>query len=217
MKFINFINESNEELENIIKKYVKKEFFLALKKSGGLLYRGSPKTINDYEIITTRKDRIPKDTPQKIHDKLVNAFKKKFGWGVRDDGVFTTSNIYYTHYEGYRTYIFFPIGSYKYVWSLNIEDLYNYMGDASRRLRLGNYNKYYLSIDDRLNDLSDKEIDILVKDTILSYKITGLEKAIESENEVIFKCDKYLLVNIHGKKIRKNIDTINNLIINKKS
>jgi len=107
-------------------------FLKELKKSNSprdkFLYRGFHGGMySEIQRKKVRADREPSDTPQAIHDRLNKAFKKKFGWNVRSEGAFATSDS--QRAGGYGTpFIFFPIGKYKYIWSEEVVDLYQYLG-----------------------------------------------------------------------------------------
>jgi hypothetical protein len=108
-----------------------KPFINEIGNIGKLLYRGTDKKIKDYAILKSHMtDRKPKNMPLVVHEYLNKKFKKKFGWPVRN-GVFVTFDEDTTaHYGG--SYIFFPIGTYKYAHSSKVVDLYeDYYGDFS--------------------------------------------------------------------------------------
>ena len=104
-------------------------FLKEMKKIGGsrvpLIYRGTHNPIGDFKNIKPRKDREPKDMPQELHDELVSLFHQKFKWGTRSEGVFVSGSRGQAGNYG-PTYLFFPVGKYKFIWSPKIEDLYSY-------------------------------------------------------------------------------------------
>jgi len=137
-KLNKYLTESEEDilkngpvLWNILKKECK--YFINEYKKTGLagkiwFYRGSEKKLPKIGIdkIKVRKNRRPRDTPQEIHEMIDSAFKDAFGWYVRSEGVFTIS--YKSSAKVYGTpYLFFPVGKYKYVWSTNIEDIFEHL------------------------------------------------------------------------------------------
>jgi len=89
-------------------------------------WRGSEKDVKHYEKFETRKNRRPRDTPLWIHNILNKEFKKKFGWSVRSEGVFASSDKYGLYIYGEEN-MFFPVGKYKYVWSPKVNDLLSYI------------------------------------------------------------------------------------------
>jgi hypothetical protein len=168
MKFLNYINETDEsqyeEVYKMLIKDVNPSFFAAIKKTKEFIYRASKTPFSN--LFTKKKmwlDRKPFDTPKKVHDEFNRIFMSLFGWPVRS-GVFTTS--LQNHLYG-DPYIFFPIGSYKFVWSPDIDDFY----DEYETARMKNY-----TLDVR------------------SYIDKNLDKAINSTHEIIFNCKNYYLV-----------------------
>ena len=159
-----------------------KPFIKELKKSNSkkrpFFNRGTTsKTIDDFSKIKVRKDRKPRDTPLEVHNYLDNALKKKFGWKVRSEGVFATSQ----ERTGYGTsYIFFPIGKYKYVFSTQILDLYGHLGG-------GYMSDGYLEISTNIE---------IINDAINTYKSSDMKEAMETMHEIIFKCDEYYMINM---------------------
>jgi hypothetical protein len=224
MKFNEYINEDNQQIPEInrilqkIKDNVDKKFITELKNSGKFLYRGIPKNTKNIHKIKPRIDRKPKDMQQIHHDSFNEEFKKKFGWNVRSEGVFVSSNLAEIKQYG-ETYLFFPIGEYKFVWSPKIEDLFSYITDelidsSFTFKELYNYDPdyaldHYMDIKSYYNKKSEKErqkikddfgkiilIDYYddIKKIVNTYKNNNLYDAILSANEVAFKCNLYYLV-----------------------
>ena len=111
-----------------------KPFLKELKKSvssiDSLFYRGYDNFNGGTYGFQKKKSRVnrrPRDTPLEVHEIFDDKFHDKFGWYVRTEGIFVTSNSSLARSYGTAT-IFFPIGKYKYVWSPKIEDLYNDLG-----------------------------------------------------------------------------------------
>lgn len=90
----------------------------------GFLYRGTEKNILNLKKVKPRKDRKPKDMPEDLHKLFDKLFKKEFGWKARSEGTFVSGFIGIATSYG-KPCLFFPIGNYKYIWSLEIEDLYS--------------------------------------------------------------------------------------------
>jgi hypothetical protein len=136
-----------------------KEDFDFLGGHKGLFFRGT-KHINDGIIKGRRYDkgRIPKDTPQDLHNQLNVLFKKKFKWSVRD-GIFATSNDAQANGYGY-VHVFFPIGKFKYVWSPGISDLWDHMNnmDLDSYLDIPNIEDRYDEWENDVGDFIDEMI-----------------------------------------------------------
>ena len=162
---------------------LKKDCSKFIKEANGFFWRGiwgaqhglSPSKI-DYKSLTPRKDRVSKNTPPEVHHQFDIFFKDTFGWKARSEGAFATREL--VHAQGYgNPWMFFPIGNYKYIYSEDIQDLYDeaeqlwYDVDAGR---IESFNKQM-----RRMEYTDK----------------NLKKS--DVSEVMFKTDKYYAVNQH--------------------
>jgi hypothetical protein len=208
MKFINYINEEFTKMIDIImealNKDVRPDFLDVIKTTRNFLYRGSNRKTDSIIKVKTRTDRVPLTSTIEFHNYMDEFFGEKFRWRARSEGVFTTGKEYDA--AGYggssRPYLFFPIGSFKFIWSTRISDLYSLQSTFVV-----------------LSDLKDR-IDLLIKKTegdknnptlvamkrslktekgyfnknLATYIDKNLEKAIKSGNEIMFKCDEYYLV-----------------------
>lgn len=99
------------------------DIFNIMKDARNALWRGITQepSSNIIEMVP-RTDRKPKDTKQWLHDKLDDAFKEKFGWRVRSEGIFATSSSNMADQFG-KSHMFFPFDGFKYVWSIDVHDL----------------------------------------------------------------------------------------------
>ena len=159
MRLENYLTEAVPELiDNIpaARKAIEKDCQKYLKESGGktfdernVLFRGKHGWDGNslWKVRSRGRPRQPKDTPQILHRMANIAFKKEFGWPVRD-GVFTTSNSYMASDYG-RVGVFYPIGNYKYVWSPDIDDFYEdviqSMGITTYK-RMDDFEDLYLTV-----------------------------------------------------------------------
>ncbi len=164
----------------------------------------------------TRKNRKPLDTPIKLHNILDKMFQKKFGWKARSEGVFAAGKWYFsgskdTYYGD--TYLFFPIGNFKYVWSPKIDDLYEDLHwsiteffrdkESRKEIMAKKWNDEPLDKYEDFEDfikLKEKEIeeDMIGKlqKIVNTYKSNNLHNVLgEGNKEMAFKCDSYYLVN----------------------
>jgi len=219
MRFQRYIlNEEvyqSNEIADILKKDCK-PYFKEVGLDAPFLWRGQHSvTIPDIEKIVPRKDRRPRNTPINLHKIWDNAFKKKFGWKARSEGVFVGDEFDAVYYG--RVYMFFPIGSYKYVWSEKYEDLTNnfdsetfryftrlskdsiegYLEDKFRNQQL-NYNfdsdafiKWKRENVEKIHKEMMKKAEGVVND----YTDKNLKSSLKNKSEVSFLCKSYYLVN----------------------
>ena len=96
-----------------------------LKGIKNFIYRGTNHQVERIRKFKARENRTPTDTDIRVHNMLDSIFRKKFGWKARSEGVFTSSDTNLPDYG--TTYLFFPIGQFKYLWSPKIDDLYGYL------------------------------------------------------------------------------------------
>ncbi|MFW6129886.1 MAG: hypothetical protein ACOC56_01805 [Atribacterota bacterium] len=206
MRLEQYLTESKENKIEEIKSILKKNcmgFINEISKGDRLLYRSVKKDIKHYRIIIPRRNRIPLDTSLTLHNMADKLFKKKFGWKVRSEGVFT-KRIEDTFYG--TPYIFFPLGKYKYVWSDLVVDFSYELGDIYSKYKKSKGKREYSTLKDRMievesiltsnSDESKELLDIYKKELkkiVDSYTDSNIEHS--GFKEVAFKCDKYMLVN----------------------
>ncbi len=101
-------------------------FIKYLRGAKYLLLRGVNSPVmpsRNYEMMSVRKNRKPRLVDSELHKLMGDYSKDKFGWNIREKGLFTTKSE-----EGAKRWgtpvIIFPIGKFKYVWSANVERLY---------------------------------------------------------------------------------------------
>jgi hypothetical protein len=193
------------------------EFLKNQRKSGfRWFWRGTDKQITEIGKVTARKNRKPKDTPQKTHELLDALFFKKFGWKVRSEGIFTNPQPGTVMPYGAYAYAFFPIGKYRYVWSDRVEDLFSQMyrenltPDKADHLysevfgnkevllptfrethyeEMEKYKKWFLDPNGWFAEVLERADKILN-----TYQDNQLGRALAHKFEVTFDCKKYYLV-----------------------
>ena len=146
-----------------------------------LPFRGMAPTAHTFkggwDIIKHPKHRKPKDTPLLVHNAMNEAFKKKFGWNVRD-GVFVTGSDALAGTFG-RTHVVFPIGEFKFVWSEHIEDVYGDLVEPD----LG---------DDWEENWHDGEKERFQKYVLeWNWSDKNFAEALRSRNEIMLSCESY--------------------------
>ncbi|KFZ27293.1 MAG: hypothetical protein KQ78_00463 [Candidatus Izimaplasma bacterium HR2] len=187
-------NELNEELViddwtemiNIIKKDCSK----FLKEFGSTpIYRGTKEIKNDNTLIRmkSRINRTPVDTPQHLHDLMDELFKKHYGWKARSESIFVIKDSSTAESYGNIT-LFFPIGNYKYLWSKEVDDLYE-------QIRIKIINKI-IGYGIYTRDLEPKDItsefETKLEDIIKTYKTIGFKNS--KKQECMFKVNNYYLI-----------------------
>ena len=165
---------------------------LKIDKYHWVLWRGSYNDINVFKEFTPRMDRRPKDTAQWLHDLYDKRFKEKFGWNVRSEGVFVTSNKSFAGSFG-DPFAFFPLNDFKFVWSKEVDDLTGYLGSG----------KY--------DQAKPEEYDIRIMKLMRTYQDDDLEQAIVTTHEIAFKCKEYYLVNANRIHLHKLMDLSKNM------
>lgn len=146
MKYLKFFEKFIDNLDNIeseIIDLIKRDCAPFLEEFNFPVFRGayvgkeedifyhSDKTNDDEFVYSKRKvrhNRYPEATPQEIHDDLNEAFNKRFGSNVRN-GVFTSLDSDMADKFGDGSYLFFPIGKYKYYWSPIVTDLWDMLSE----------------------------------------------------------------------------------------
>jgi hypothetical protein len=173
-------------------------FFLQESKRQGFLIRGmkgvdrarhlalpNPEAPEERKVtfheLDVRQDRKPSDMSESDHKLINNWFKNNFDIAARSSAVFCTGS----SLAGVRAarnygdpYIIFPTGTFKYVWSPRVPDLY--AEAAGRDWTHG-----------PLNSTIDAEEGIDLFMTKMDYQNHGLEKAVQGRMEVMVACTKY--------------------------
>ena len=169
-----------EKLKKDCKPYLK-----VAKKNGYVLWRGNEKEIGTMGKVKRRKDRRPLSMKKWIHDILNKLFYEKFGWKPRSEGVFAVTDQSSSWTYG-KPYGFFPIGSYRYVWSPDVRDLWT---DSTM-----------FEVEIPGEPMTDKEMKIrgeeILKSLMDRYTDKKLDWAMKSKgHEIMFDVDNYYLVN----------------------
>jgi len=182
------INEITETFDSKILNYIKQNCKKYLDEVGGTgnalqnipLWRGiadSSFTFGHEEwtrIIPVRQDRRPVTTKPEVQKELDDWFQQHFGIRFRQSSVFCTSkwdDARSYQSSGGTTVIVLPVGNYDYCWSPDVGDLFivlqqNQGMDIPELLDISNY----------------------------QYN-KGLIDAIESENEIMIRCQSVMLIN----------------------
>lgn len=147
-----------------------------------LLFRGTSQVPVMWDFKSPRTDRRPRLISKRLHDFLNVELKKKFGWNVRSEGLFTTANYGKAKIWG-DVGIVMPVGNFKYIWMLKDDttQLYNLFDDD------------VLSIFDTISDDEKEKFHKMFN----KYRTDNLKRYLAdpgNAGECIIKCDKYLLI-----------------------
>jgi len=218
MKFIQYLNEDIVDeliltLKNDCKKFIKEAHYSL--RNGDFLYRGTDNYVQNGLMarrISRLTSRKPLSTSIVVHDMLNKAFENKFGWAVRN-GVFTSTQGRAQEYG--VSYLFFPIGNYKYCYTEKTGDLFsviNYLkyyyedlkryadsplsGIANQKLEQFYMNMWkYFGVQYKIEKGADPDdIPKAIKVIVDNYTDKNLSVAIDNGLEVSFKCKDYYLV-----------------------
>jgi len=175
MRLQKFLNEDivKERIELIEKNC--QPFLKDLKKlnNKNLLYSGRPVTIN-FTKKKVRKNRKPKDTPEKLHWLMDDWFFKKFGVRSRSNSIFCTFEDDEAEDYG-EIHVIFPISKYKAVSSDAILDLYTFF-EASDLLYFKTGKEHWIT------------------DVLKRAKYT--DKLKYHENEIMITCKEYYILHL---------------------
>ncbi len=186
--------------------------FLQEIKNSNLLFRGcrpgDDMIIGDvmYKKIP-RHDRTPLSTDRQIQEMFDDEFEKHHGTRLRSEGVFTTKSYSQASEYGRTTFMIFPIGDFEYYWFDGIRDFFHdlqkwdsaaYYVTGDEKILIDNYGDPDLSGEEREEWLSDSaddfksQLENSIEDLVSEVIEGNIEKVIDEE--VIFLCDKYYIV-----------------------
>ena len=201
------IKHLNEEVKNgkwyaeEIRKNVAPSFRNAIHDVGNFLYRGTSRKIPEIETFSVRDDRRPFSTDLREHEIIDEIFNKKFGWKVRSNSVFASSNEFEAEVYG-ESYIFFPIKKYRFVWSPKVRDLWGTLGAIRKEVLakrgIGIFSKRpHLARETWFIKewIEGGELKKHFEPVIKQYTDKNLQQAIRQGVEVAFNCKNYFLVN----------------------
>lgn len=194
LTFIQFLNEQENptQLKDFLESNCQE--FLSqsdVMNNGNFLVRSVNNTPSNYSkvnleandlqlkagILTVRKDRKPLSFSEEMQKALDDYFDSRFNVRPRSNGLFCQSSVNNSDPPatyGLRSFIVFPIGEFKVIWSSKVRDLFAtgadfvYAEDGEKALH-----RY----------LDDKH-----------YQVGRLKSAMENTNELMIVVDKVLMV-----------------------
>lgn len=185
-----------------------------------LLFRGS--RLNGQTVIITRdpnRIRNPRDTPEYLHNKFNETFSK-LGFMANRNSLFTTGDIGSADvYASGLSSSIFPIGEFKFTWSPTINDLYT-ISTYARMYNIGAIKlrgkSRYAEQNENVEDFSHlgprfistvfdflRHFEIIfvegkfeqwINDVYKNETNSTLMEAIQSNNEIMVSCKRYLSV-----------------------
>jgi hypothetical protein len=191
------------------------------------LYRGThEQPIGAMHFVKTRTNRKPKDTPWESHNYFDKLFEERFGWKARSGGVFAAANFSDAasySFKGVKpgvTSLFFPIGKFKYVWSPQVADFYNFarylfpnfidstigkvedfkINHFKESAKQIYYTISYYTGYDKIESMSDitKMSEIVAQDLVDTYKDNDICEFFfiskDRGNEISVKCNSYYMI-----------------------
>lgn len=137
------------------------------------LYRGFKNIEEIQEVMTTRKDRKPRDLDPVIHKIADNYFFKIFDIRFRSQSVFCTGDIVDAGKYG-EVRIIEPIGSYEICWSPKVND--------------------FLEIENSICGTIEEAVEEFIEKN--DYQLGNMQEAIASEHEIMLFCENYRVIDI---------------------
>ena len=191
-------NEMDEIIQILLKDC--KPFLKEFNMFHNPIYRGSNKDMageTHFMKVTSRRKRIPKDTPKWLHNLMDEMFFKHHGWKARSEGIFVTHSRSIAGNYGWQV-LFFPKGKYQYLWNPDVEDLYN--GIKERVMYHGKGTGGIYTRDFQEDMMTDKMYEKL-ENLISEYQKYGYDKVEPRErHEAMFKVHQYYMVSFDTQK-----------------
>lgn len=179
--------------------------------NNGLLYRGAGnigehvglfQCGNDqFDVYRNkvRKDRVPLSMPKDLSRVVDDWMEKKFDFRARSRGIFCfgEGGRASAHSYGSKNCVMFPVGSFSYLWSPQVDDLYEAIDEL---MSGGKLNLLYRREDgspdpDTIGDWLDSK----------KYTMNGLRDAVKTNCEIMVDCDEVLYIWYHNEDSLKRL------------
>jgi hypothetical protein len=153
---------------------------------GHLVYRGTDiRFAHSFFIQAPRRNRLPLNTPVRIHKIADEYFEKKFGIKFRSESLFVSQRPSLAKYYG-KCYVIFPLDDVKILWSPKSEDFFMSL------------EKLNLPKTDEKDAIDDERIKVM--NMLQSLDYTDDPKSLKAffnerqffNNELMIYCDEYL-------------------------
>jgi hypothetical protein len=158
---------------------------------GGLIYRGLKNPQSEFLRKEVRIDRRPKSSSQKVHELVDAWFQQQFGINGRSAALFATGELVDAQTYG-RVHAIFPIGSFEFLWSPDVSDLFFQTGldQAIIQAMRGAASKG-ANVEAAEAEAADKYL------SKLKYTDKNFIDAIDSGNEIMIQCAEYFAVPLY--------------------
>lgn len=170
-----------------------REYLSIIGSSEKVLFHGSDDKVKDFKIEQFKERTRPRDSSTEVHNTANNFLFDKFGIEARN-WLFVTGELGVAASYGRNLsdiYAIFPIGPFKWIYSLDIDDLTQVVDEIKVKIGMSHIN------------LEGDEIEELLDDELLKTlqqakwaKDENLLTGINSRNEIMLKCNSFYKVNI---------------------
>jgi hypothetical protein len=148
-------------------------------------------------VMTVRKNRIPVDTPQPIHELVDNWMNKRFGEKFRSQSIFCTPYSIAARSYG-DAYVILPIGNFSYLWSRKIADLFRELNKkiievGGDEISINRYGDFIYGTGRGVDDIP-KETKQEIEKVLLSFDYTMENLTENLKNEVMIVCDNFYAI-----------------------
>lgn len=210
-EYANLFESKNLSCDELIDFIIKNcRPFLEQNKNLDPLYRGmhNRQGVDSGEgyIQTVRTDRTPRDTKKVIHDYVDKYLDARGFEANRSNSMFVTGNYVQASNYGTAMFLVFPIGSFRFTWSISVPDLFWIADDYPSVIRM----RYREENPDALAGINitspdedelkfiENFLDENLLEHLQTYQETDLNEAIGSGNEIMIRANEVLCVRIDG-------------------
>jgi hypothetical protein len=169
----------------------------------------------DVYNIDTRKDRIPSDSSEFVHNKLDAWLNEKTGIKFRSESIFAIKDKKIAETYG-RPYVVIPKGEFHYCWSPYVADAYATFGNReftakfidymssekaapfiysdNKRHTIKDFRKWYVSLQTKTEDEFEKIILKIAKSIPNFWSFDSGIKGCPDNHEIMIACDSYYAI-----------------------
>lgn len=197
--FKQFLTEQEDELKTDIETVIEEcsEFFQAINGDPTTykLYRGISGPPLRLQKKSIRTGRVPKDTPNELHEMYDRWFKENHGIAFRSNSIQATGSKIKAEDFG-RLHVIFPTNGYKFIWSPDIRDFTDDINPkvAAKLNRIKENPAQYGYSEEDVKKWAVEDAPYWIVDEALSsvnWKTTDIDQAIKSYSEIMITGDSY--------------------------